>query len=49
MQLDVIITINTKSRLIDLNLVIRFVYKFVIIKIPILLLKKQRKDVVLRT
>ena len=49
MELDVIIATNTKSRVMDLNRVIQSVFKFVIIKIRILLLKKQRKDAVLRT
>ena len=44
MELDVIITTDTKSRVMDLNRVIQSVFKFVIIKIRILLLKKQRKD-----
>ena len=49
MELDVIIATNTKSRVMDLNRVTQSVFKFVIIKIRILLLKKQRKDAVLRT
>ena len=49
MELDVIIATNTKSRVMDLNRVIQSVFKFVIIKIRILLLKKQREDAVLNS
>ena len=49
MHLDVILIIDMKSLHMVLNRVIQFESKFVIMKILILLLKKQRKDVVLAT